>query len=82
MNSRQIAPVELPGSATVVLADGVSFLQPEEAVLEAMLAGWTAQQHSRLLAASTVENREFTVRRFVGFTNEYPWRWTPADVEE
>jgi site-specific recombinase XerD len=82
MGSRQIAPVELPGSATVVLADGVSFLQPEEAVLEAMLAGWTAQQHSRLLATSTVVNREFTVRRFVGFTNEYPWRWTPADVEE
>lgn len=82
MGSRQIAPVEVPGSASVVLADGVSFLHPEDAVLDAMLEGWAAQQHSRLLAASTVENRGFTVRRFVVFTNEYPWRWGPADVEE
>ena len=35
----------------------MSFLAPEEAVLEAMLAGWVAQQRSRLLVASTVEQR-------------------------
>ena len=22
------------------------------------------------------------IRRFVEFCNEYPWRWTPADLEE
>jgi site-specific recombinase XerD len=65
-----------------VLASDVSFLQPEDAVLEAMLAGWASQQHSRLLAGSTVENREFTLRRFITFTNEFPWSWTPSDVEE
>jgi site-specific recombinase XerD len=77
-----VEPVVLPGSARAVLAVGVSFLQPEEAVLTAMLAGWAAQQSSRLLAATTVENRGFTVGRLVAFTNEYPWSWTSADVEE
>ena len=82
MGSRQVALVELPGSARQLLADGVSFLHPEDSVLEAMLEGWAAQQRSRLLAATTVENRGLTVRRFAAFTNEYPWRWSPADVEE
>jgi integrase/recombinase XerC len=82
VGSRAAEPAVLPGSARVVLAAGVSFLQPEEAVLAAMLAGWAAQQHSRLLAATTVENRGFTVGRLVAFTNEYPWSWTAGDVEE
>ena len=70
------------GSAVAVLASGVSFLAPEEAVLEAMLAGWVAQQTSRLLAATTIEQRVLLVRRLVAFTNAYPWTWTPSDVEE
>jgi len=74
--------VELAGSASSVLATGVSFLQPEDAVFESMLDGWAAQQHSRLLATTTVENRVLTVRRFFAFTNEFPWSWTPSDVEE
>jgi hypothetical protein len=82
MGSGRVEPVELAGAAMTVLPGGVAFVQPEDAVLEAMLEGWTAQQRSRLLAASTVENRAWTVRRFVGFTNDYPWSWTPADAEE
>lgn len=70
-----------PGSAELVLTSGVSYLQPEEAVLKAMLEGWAAQQRSRRLAATTVENRARLVRRFVEFTNEYPWCWTPAEAE-
>ncbi|MGH8985484.1 MAG: tyrosine-type recombinase/integrase, partial [Acidimicrobiia bacterium] len=72
-SSKPIEAVPLPGSALTVLAGGVSFLQPEDAVLEAMLEGWVAQQRSRLLTATTVENRCWTVRRFVTFTNDYPW---------
>ena len=82
MGSSQVAVAELPGSARQQLTAGVSLLHPEEAVLKAMLEGWAAQQRSRLLAATTVENRGLTVRRLVGFTNDYPWRWAPADVEE
>lgn len=74
--------VAVPGSAASVLAAGVSFLAPEEAVVEAMLAGWAAQQTSRLLAATTIEQRLLLVRRLVAFTNAYPWAWTPGDVEE
>ncbi len=81
-SSKPIEAVPLPGSALTVLAAGVSFLQAEDAVLEAMLDGWVAQQRSRLLTATTVENRCWTVRRFVTFTNDYPWSWRPADVEE
>jgi integrase/recombinase XerC len=82
MALRAVEPSGLHGSASAVLASGVSFLQPEEAVLAGMLAGWAAQQQSRLLAATTVENRGFAVRRLVAFTNEYPWTWTPVEVEE
>jgi integrase/recombinase XerC len=78
----RLEAVPLPGAAASVLASGVAFLQPEEAVLDAMLAGWVSQQRSRLLSAGTVEQRELQVRRFVAFTNDYPWRWTAADVEE
>ena len=80
MGLRAVEP-ELAGAAGAQLGSGVFFLQPEEAVLDGMLAGWAAQQRSRLLAPTTVENRGFAVRRLVTFTNEYPWAWTPADVE-
>jgi len=82
MGSRRIEPVEMAGSAATVLANGVAFLQPEDAVLAAMQEGWAAQQRSRLLTAATVENRGWTVQRFVAFTNDYPWSWGPADAEE
>jgi integrase/recombinase XerC len=70
------------GSAAEVLAAGVAFLDPAEAVFEAMVAGWVMQQTSRLLAPITIERRRQVVRRFVAFTNDYPWAWTSSDVEE
>lgn len=73
---------ELVGSARLVLADGVALLDPERAVFEGMLAGWERQQQARLLAASTISRRLGLVRRFAGFTNEYPWQWLPGEVEE
>jgi integrase/recombinase XerC len=73
---------ELPGSSVSLLPVGVAQLDPERAVFEAMLVGWRVQQASRCLAAVTVEGRESTVRRFAEFTNEYPWRWGPGDLEE
>lgn len=47
-----------------------------------MLEGWSRQQASRLLAPRTIKNRVKTIRSFAQFTNEYPWRWTPSDIEE
>ncbi|MET7769589.1 tyrosine-type recombinase/integrase [Nocardia sp. NPDC005366] len=70
------------GTAETVLASGVALLQPEETVLQAMLAGWAKQQAARLVAPGTLEQREQNVRRLVAFTNDYPWNWGPVDIED
>ncbi|MGH9379219.1 MAG: tyrosine-type recombinase/integrase [Thermoanaerobaculia bacterium] len=72
----------MAGAAHLVLVEGAVPLHPEETVFEAMLEGWAAQQGSRRLAASTIGDRLRLVRRFASFTNDYPWRWRPADVED
>jgi len=73
--------VEVAGAAHLVLAQGVVQLDPERAVFDGMLAGWEAQQRSRLLNDATITGRLWLVRRFAEFTNEYPWRWRAQDVE-
>ena len=73
---------DLAGAAHLELVSGVVQLRPEDAVLEAMLRGWRAQQTARGLREGTVDDRERSVRRFLGFTNAYPWQWTPARVDE
>ncbi|WP_037174625.1 tyrosine-type recombinase/integrase [Rhodococcoides fascians] len=70
------------GSADHLMRDGLSLLAPEETVLAAMIEGWEQQQRSRMLANLTIERRTQIVRRLVVFTNDYPWRWSSADVEE
>lgn len=72
----------LPGSASSVFAIGVRHLDPSPAVFEAMLAGWTLQQRSRFLRVEgTIKPRVELVRRFARFSNQYPWQWTPGEVE-
>ncbi|MGH9283219.1 MAG: tyrosine-type recombinase/integrase, partial [Acidimicrobiales bacterium] len=73
---------ELAGSAQLELVSGVAQLRPEDAMFEAMLRGWRAQQVARGLHTDTIEGREQLVRRFMQATNEYPWNWLPAHVEE
>ena len=72
----------LPGSALSLLPAGVAHLDPQQAVFEAMLAGWRAQQGSRSLSPVTINGREARVRGFAAFTNEYPWMWNAGDFEE
>ena len=60
------------------LVSGVVQLRPEDAMVEAMLRGWRAQQMARGLREDTVEPRERLVRRFLEFTSEYPWAWSPG----
>jgi integrase/recombinase XerC len=74
--------VGLAGAAGAELTDGVRQLRPEDAMVEAMLRGWRAQQAARGLRAETIGYRERLVRRFQGFTNEFPWQWGPRDVDE
>src|SRR6266540_7094772 len=73
---------DLAGAAHLQLVSGVVQLRPEDAMVEAMLNGWRAQQTARGLQEGTMAPRERLVRQFISFTNEYPWRWGPAHVEE
>jgi integrase/recombinase XerC len=73
---------DLAGAAHLGLVSGVVQLRPEDAMVEAMLRGWRAQQAARGLQEGTIEPRERLMRRFLAFTGEYPWAWSPAHVDE
>lgn len=79
---RSLPRAQLAGSAQLELVSGVAHIRPEDAMFDAMLRGWRAQQMARGLKAYTVDSREQLVRRFHTETNEYPWCWGPAHVEE
>jgi integrase/recombinase XerC len=72
----------LAGAAHLELVSGVVQLRPQDAMVEAMLRGWRAQQTARGLQEKTIGDRERLVRRFLVFTNDYPWLWSPAHVDE
>jgi integrase/recombinase XerC len=72
----------LAGSARLELVSGVAQLRPEDAMFEAMLSGWRAQQAARGLRGETVADRERLVRRFGEFVGEYSWTWSPGHVDE
>src|SRR5260370_241417 len=72
----------LAGVAHLELVSGVAQLRPEDAMFEAMLSGWRAQQAARGLRQDTIVPRERLVRRFAEVTNEYPWNWGPSHVDE
>ncbi len=72
----------LAGSAQLELVSGVVHLRPQDAMFEAMVRGWRAQQTARGLQQGTIEAREKLVRRFLEYTNAYPWQWTPGDVDD
>jgi integrase/recombinase XerC len=73
---------ELAGAAYTEFAGGVVQLRPEDAMVEAMLRGWRAQQGARGLREDTSDARERLMRRFLVFTGEFPWQWGPAQVDE
>ncbi|NDK92190.1 tyrosine-type recombinase/integrase [Gordonia desulfuricans] len=66
----------------VHLVESVPLLRPEERVVELMLDGWRNQQLSRNLQFSTIDRRVRCVQRSIEHSNEEPWNWTPAMVEE
>ncbi len=74
--------VTVDGAGRVLEFTKVRYLHPEDQVLGEMLSGWRNQQLSRNLKHDTITQRERVVQRFHEYTNEYPWRWQPADVDE
>ncbi|WP_433193998.1 hypothetical protein ACQP1G_37510 [Nocardia sp. CA-107356] len=73
---------KVPGSAGLVLVEGVRHLDEAAAVFEGMLLGWENQQRSRMLAVTTIEPRIALIKRFRNFAETYPWEWTASDVED
>ena len=73
-------PVDKSGRFYVV--GPVPLLHPEAQTVAEMLEGWRNQQLCRNLAPDTIEQRIALVQRFLDYTNEFPWTWTPAMVEE
>ena len=55
---------DLAGAARLEMVSGVVQLHPEDAMFEAMLRGWRAQQAARGLREDTIAPRERLVRRF------------------
>jgi integrase/recombinase XerD len=73
-------PVDKSGRFYVV--GSVPLLHPEAQTVAEMLDGWRNQQLCRNLAHDTIDQRIRLVERFLSYTNEFPWTWTPAMVEE
>lgn len=69
------------GSAALSLVSGASPLKVADSLFEAMLTGWMNQQRARRLGDSVIGARERTVRRFVEFTGDWPWQWSPGQVD-
>lgn len=71
------------GAASLCLVAGVSFLNEEEAVFQAMLEGWEMQQRGgRNLKDSSVRSSIGLARRFHAFSNEWPRQWTAGSFGE
>jgi len=65
-----------------VFGDGVQPLHFEDALFEAVLAGWVRQQRARMLAPSTIGSRERLVRRLQAHAGAWPWEWRAEHLEE
>lgn len=70
------------GATALRLLGNVRPLDEKQYVYDAMLAGWSDQQSSRGLVASTIQGRILTVHRFEAFTGRYPWEWSVGDIED
>lgn len=69
------------GLAVSELNDRIVPLDPEPAMLNAMLEGWAKQQRARFLKEDTIVPRLALVRRMADFSGLYPWQWQPAEAE-
>lgn len=64
-----------------VFGAGVRPLHLEQALWEAMLEGWTAQQIARYFKPKTIKANLQAARSFAAFTGRWPWQWHAEDVD-
>ena len=72
----------IAGAASLVLVSGAEMLRPDAPTFTAMWEGWRRQQLSRNLTVATIDAGASLVSRFQVHSGEFPWRWTPAHLEE
>lgn len=73
----------VPGYVPKLLQDpSVRLFRAEERVLDSRIDGWQAQMLARGLAVSTIKDRLSLLKRFQTFTNDYPWRGGPGDIDQ
>jgi len=61
---------------------GVRPLHLEQALFDAILAGWVRQQRARLLSEHTIGPRERLVRRLLEHAGVWRWEWRAEHLEE
>lgn len=69
------------GHAGLALVTAATPLRPEEALFDAMLAGWSNRQAARRLRPSTITGGQRLVRRFARFSGGWPWSWREEQLE-
>jgi integrase/recombinase XerC len=80
---REMAREERARAAlAVVFGEGVRPLRMEEAVFDALLAGWRRQQSARHLSEGTKRHSAAIVRRFRAEVGLWPWEWRALVVDE
>lgn len=60
----------------------IGLFTADERTFTAMLDGLRAQMLARGLTTQTIKQRCQLLERFQGFTDEFPWQWRPADIED
>lgn len=76
------SPPGVPSLKLVVGGGAGALVHDEDDVVEDMLAGWARQQQARGFKPRTVQQNRSVIRRFLASTNEYPWTWTAAHLDE
>ena len=66
----------------LVFGEGVRPLRMQEAVFEAVLAGWARQMSARHLSEGTKRHGATIVKRFQAELGLWPWEWRSLHVDE
>jgi hypothetical protein len=78
----QYLPNDVDGAMVRVFGAGVRPLRLEQAMFDAMLAGWRSQQTARYLKPKTIHANEAGVRAFEQHVGCWPWEWEASHVDE
>ena len=73
---------DVDGAMTRVFGAGVRPLHLEQALFEAMIAGWRSQQTARYLKPKSIRANESGVRAFQEHTGCWPWEWRALHADE